>query len=64
MRTETSAIAAELDERLLELWSKHDRFVLVPHDASFFRKIQRGLVTLEQFVDGDRAAGRFAAPDA
>lgn len=59
IRTENATEAADLDGRLRALWSKHPRFRLVPHEASFFKKIQLGLATLEQLVDGHAATGRF-----
>ncbi len=37
VRNESLVRAVELDGRLRELWSKHPRFVLVPHDVSFMR---------------------------
>lgn len=49
-RTESNARAVELDARLRTLWSQHPRFVLVPHDASFVRKIMRGLAALDEMV--------------
>jgi predicted ATPase len=49
-RTETNARAVELDHRLREVWSKHPRFVLVPHDKSFYKKITSGLSALEDIV--------------
>jgi predicted ATPase len=50
VRNESVARATELDARLRALWSKHPRFVLVPHDPSFVRKIMRGLGALEALV--------------
>jgi hypothetical protein len=50
MRIESIAGARALDLRLRELWSRHPRFVLVPHEPSFFEKITRGLRALEALV--------------
>ncbi|HRC54666.1 MAG: AAA family ATPase [Myxococcales bacterium] len=50
VRTESSQQAAELDHRLRLLWSRHPRFVLVPHNASFVKKIMFGLAALESIV--------------
>lgn len=49
-RIETNAAAVALDHRLRELWSAHPRFVLVPHNASFFKKITFGLASIESIV--------------
>jgi predicted ATPase len=49
-RTEGLSEAAALDARLREVWSRHPHFYLVPHDASFFRKITFGLATLQSLV--------------
>ncbi|MGB8169007.1 MAG: AAA family ATPase [Chthoniobacteraceae bacterium] len=50
MRTESVDQAVILDARLRALWSRHPRFVLVPHDPSFFKKISFGLAALESMV--------------
>jgi len=49
-RVESDVQAIELDDRLRSLWSKHPRFHLVPHNASFLRKITTGLSILESIV--------------
>jgi predicted ATPase len=49
-RVETNLRAMELDARLRALWSKHPRFVVVPHNASFVKKIMFGLAALESIV--------------
>lgn len=49
-RTETDAEALALDKELRALWSKHPRFFLVPHRASFFEKISMGLAILQGVV--------------
>lgn len=49
-RIETVEEALQLDHRLRQLWSKHPRFVLVPHNQSFMKKILFGLASLESIV--------------
>jgi len=50
VRNETSREALNLDRKLRALWSKHRRFVLVPHNRSFFKKISFGLAVLDGLV--------------
>ena len=50
VRTEDEAQALELDARLRSIWQRHERFTLVPHSPSFFRKITFGLAALESLV--------------
>lgn len=49
-RIESAKQALELDRQLHHLWSKHPRFVLVPHNPSFIKKIMHGLSVLESIV--------------
>lgn len=49
-RIETNAEAVELDNRLRVLWAKHPRFMVVPHNPSFVKKIMFGLALLESTV--------------
>jgi len=49
-RTESNDEAADLDGRLRQIWSKHARFFVVPHNASFVKKIMFGLAALESIV--------------
>jgi hypothetical protein len=49
-RIESNREAAELDRRLRGIWSRHPRFVLVPHTKSFFEKLTIGLSALERIV--------------
>lgn len=49
-RIETLDQALDLDRRLRALWSKHPRFVVVPHNPSFMKKILFGLAALESIV--------------
>ncbi|MEY4939817.1 MAG: hypothetical protein RIQ93_1552 [Verrucomicrobiota bacterium] len=50
MRTESAREAVRLDQKLRAIWSKHHRFILVPHNPSFFTKITFGLAALEGVV--------------
>lgn len=56
IRTEATAEAARLDAALRALWSRHPRFVLLPHTPSFFDKLRRGLDALRTVVDGAASA--------
>ncbi len=49
-RVESNDEAIALDRRLRELWSRHPRFSLVPHNPSFFKKITFGLAIIESLV--------------
>ena len=51
MRNESIDEAVALDGKLRALWSRHPRFVLVPHNRSFFKKISFGLAALESMVE-------------
>lgn len=57
-RTESNDEAVELDRRLRELWGRHPRFHVVPHNPSFLRKITVGLSILESVVADHRRAPR------
>ena len=50
VRVESIEQAAHLDIKQRHLWSRHPRFVIVPHDRSFFKKITFGLAALESMV--------------
>jgi predicted ATPase len=50
VRNESLEEAVELDGRLRGLWARHPRFVLVPNNRSFFKKISFGLAALESIV--------------
>ena len=50
VRNETVEQAVALDTKLRKLWMKHPRFILVPHNRSFFKKISFGLAALEGIV--------------
>lgn len=49
-RIESLQQAVDLDRKLRALWSRHPHFHLVPHNASFFKKISFGLALLERVV--------------
>jgi hypothetical protein len=49
-RIESNEAAVRLDHKLRTLWSLHPRFVLVPHNPSFFKKITFGLASIESIV--------------
>jgi predicted ATPase len=57
VRIETNAQAVELDARLHTLWSKHPRFMVVPHNPSFVQKIMLGLAMLQSAVAQLRPEG-------
>lgn len=50
VRNESIEEAVKLDGKLRALWARHPRFILVPHNASFFKKISFGLAALEGVV--------------
>ncbi len=50
VRNESIREAVALDKKLKELWSRHPKFVLIPHNPSFFKKISSGLAALEGIV--------------
>ena len=66
VRNESLEQAVELDRKLRSLWSQHPRFILVPHNPSFFKKISFGLAALESIVAqltcGSGCAGKAAEP--
>jgi predicted ATPase len=50
VRTETQQEAVDLDGRLRKLWALHPWFTVIPHSASFFRKMTVGLGILESLI--------------
>lgn len=60
IRNESLEQAVELDRKLRHLWMKHPRFILVPHNPSFFKKISFALAVLEGIVSemGCKAAAK------
>ena len=61
-RNETNTQALALDRRLRALWSKHPRFVLVPHNLSFFKKMSHGLAVLDGIVSDLKTARDTSPP--
>jgi predicted ATPase len=55
VRCESLAQAIALDGRLRQLWSRHPRFILVPHSTSFLEKMVTAVGVLERLVDGQVA---------
>ena len=49
-RIESLEEALKLDHKLKELWSQHPRFIFVPHQASFMKKVNSGLEELAKIV--------------
>lgn len=49
-RIESLEEAIALDKKLLPLWRKHKRFEYVPHQESFFAKMQFGLNSIQKIV--------------
>jgi predicted ATPase len=50
IRNESMEEAVKLDQKLRKLWSQHPKFMLVPHNPSFFKKISFGLAVLDGIV--------------
>lgn len=64
-RIESLKEAVALDAKLRALWRRHPRFILVPHDVSFFKKIGFGLAVLEQIINdlcGERRTRPLVRP--
>ncbi len=49
-RTESVEQAVIVDRQLRQLWSRHPRFMFIPHNPSFFKKVASGLVAIESVV--------------
>ena len=62
IRNESPEEAVALDARLRGLWARHPRFVLVPNNPSFFKKISLGLAALESIVSQLVCEGRCTPP--
>ena len=62
IRNESLEEAVALDARLRGLWARHPRFVLVPNNPSFFKKISLGLAALESIVSQLACEGRCTPP--
>ncbi len=50
MRVESNQQAVQLDRILRGMWSKHPKFVFVPHDPSFIKKVNAGLSEVAKIV--------------
>jgi hypothetical protein len=50
VRVESTEEAVHLDRMLRAAWSRHPRFIVVPHNPSFMKKILFGLAALESIV--------------
>lgn len=62
VRIESLEEAAALDTQLRRLWECHPRFIMVRHNASFFKKISFGLAELDAMVAELAAAQQQEAP--
>lgn len=62
IRNESLEEAVKLDARLRALWVPHPRFILVPNNPSFFKKISFGLAVLESIVAQLAGESRCAPP--
>jgi hypothetical protein len=51
IRQESLEQARSLDAKLRTLWSKHRRFLFVPHEQSFFRKLSVALTLLQAITE-------------
>jgi predicted ATPase len=63
IRNESLEEAVALDNRLRALWARHPRFILVPHNPSFFKKISLGLAALEGIVSQLACDARCQPPN-
>lgn len=59
IRNESMKEAVALDERLKKLWSQHPRFILIPHNPSFFKKITFALAALDSIVASRKPGQRI-----
>ncbi|MEK6555020.1 MAG: AAA family ATPase [Bdellovibrionota bacterium] len=50
IRIETTEEALHLNRKLKDLWSPHPRFIFIPHEASFIKKVNIGLEQLAKLV--------------
>lgn len=49
-RIESDVEAVQLDRSLRDLWERHPRFVMVPHQTSFFEKLRVGFEAMREIV--------------
>jgi hypothetical protein len=59
-RSEDSRTAALLDERLRRVWERHPGFHYIPAEASFMRKINRGLAAIAHAMETTHREGGHA----
>ncbi|HJL16934.1 MAG TPA: ATP-binding protein [Sandaracinaceae bacterium LLY-WYZ-13_1] len=57
-RIEDDVEAVRLDRAMRALWSRHHRFVFVPHQPSFFEKIRTGLEAMRGILEAHYADSR------
>ena len=50
-RVESNEEAMQLDKTLREMWSRHPNFTFVPHNPSFIKKVNAGLVEVARIVN-------------
>jgi hypothetical protein len=50
-RTEDSALAVRLDEKLQRVWTRHPNFHFIPTELSFMGKINHGLATIARVLE-------------
>jgi hypothetical protein len=50
VRNETNKEAVILDQRLQEIWSRHEHYTFIPNDASFVNKIMSGLLAVQKLT--------------
>ncbi len=51
VRNESSKQAAQLDQKLQKIWSRHPQYYFVASSESFVRKIMFGIMTLENVLN-------------
>lgn len=50
VRTESNQQAIELDQRLHKIWAQHPNFTHIPHERSFFKKLEKAFVAVENVL--------------
>ena len=58
LRTESAAVAAEIDARILQVWEGHPRRVVIPAEAHFLHKAAHALEVLQAELPACCAAHR------
>jgi hypothetical protein len=49
-RIETDQEAIILNKKLKEIWSQHPRYIFVPHQSSFLKKIMQGILSIQKII--------------